>query len=224
MKRSAWPSHRRRCGFTLAEVLCVVIIVASLASVLLPAVGSVKKASKGTICVSNLHQIYLATLGYQLDHDDRYPYGVNGIEKETAVSFGIPKGDNPKNYPTIVSSVIPYLSTADVEKCPLDTGRSFLDGLSAPVLYEHNGGSSFFCADLVTGQTSEFWPEPSRLAYCVDGDDRWHTSYSAAEFEAFSYQDQEKNRRVDALFYDGHVRLSKSAFPCWALELCEFSD
>ena len=48
-------------GFTLIELLVVIAIIAILAAMLLPALGKAKQASQRSACLSNLHQIALAT-------------------------------------------------------------------------------------------------------------------------------------------------------------------
>ncbi|MCK6487124.1 MAG: type II secretion system GspH family protein [Planctomycetes bacterium] len=59
----------RRCGFSLIELLVVMAIVAVLAGMLMPALGTVRQAVRGVACVSNLRQLGLAAQGYALDWD-----------------------------------------------------------------------------------------------------------------------------------------------------------
>lgn len=59
MKASA-----RQRGFTLIELLVVIAIIAVLAAMLLPALRSARESGKKAVCVSNLRQLYLATMLY----------------------------------------------------------------------------------------------------------------------------------------------------------------
>lgn len=63
----------RAGAFTLIELLVVVTIIAILASLVLPAVGVVRDASKGVVCNANLRQIGLGVTGYTLDHRGQMP-------------------------------------------------------------------------------------------------------------------------------------------------------
>ena len=61
-------------GFTLIELLVVIAIIAILAAMLLPALGRAKQASQRSACLSNLHQIGLATTMYMSDHGGKMPH------------------------------------------------------------------------------------------------------------------------------------------------------
>jgi prepilin-type N-terminal cleavage/methylation domain-containing protein len=69
---------RPRSGFTLIELLVVISIVAVLAGMLLPAVTSVRTASRGIRCVGNIRQLHLATEAYASDNDGLWPTVYSG--------------------------------------------------------------------------------------------------------------------------------------------------
>jgi len=66
-------SNGRR-GFTLIELLVVIAIIAILASLLLPGLARAKNYSLRASCLSNLHQIGIATALYLQDHHDKMPW------------------------------------------------------------------------------------------------------------------------------------------------------
>jgi len=75
----------KRDGFTLAELLLVIAILAVLAALLLPVFTTARHASKASMCASNLRQLSKATLLYTQDHDECFPLafsrltGANGV-------------------------------------------------------------------------------------------------------------------------------------------------
>ncbi len=60
-------------GFTLIELLVVIAVIAVLASLVLPTLGSAKRKALSAACLSNLHQIGLALDLYVQDSNDRIP-------------------------------------------------------------------------------------------------------------------------------------------------------
>ncbi len=62
---------KKKNAFTLIELLVVISIIALLLSILMPALGKVKKQAKRVVCSSNLHNWGLAFHGYTSDNDNR---------------------------------------------------------------------------------------------------------------------------------------------------------
>lgn len=74
--RACTPWLQRRRGFTLIELLVVLAIVAVLAAILVPVVGTVRSAARGVVCTNNLRQIGMVMLNYVNDEDGYWPAAV----------------------------------------------------------------------------------------------------------------------------------------------------
>lgn len=66
---------RSRTAFSLIELLVVVSIIATLASLLLPAIGIVREQARRSSCGSNLRSLAAATFAYMQDNDSRLMHG-----------------------------------------------------------------------------------------------------------------------------------------------------
>jgi prepilin-type N-terminal cleavage/methylation domain-containing protein/prepilin-type processing-associated H-X9-DG protein len=64
MSMNSRLSPPRRGGFTLIELIMVIAIIATLAALLLPAIGMVRDMSTRTSCANNLRQLGLASEAY----------------------------------------------------------------------------------------------------------------------------------------------------------------
>ena len=67
----------RRFGFTLLEILVVIVIITVLAGLLIPGIRAAKESANQTACASNLRQIGIALLAYHNDYN-RLPIGWAG--------------------------------------------------------------------------------------------------------------------------------------------------
>ena len=93
-KSKRWPNRFARDGFTLIEVLVVIVIIATLASVVGPSLfGNVGEARRDA-AKSQLQIFGLALDAYRLDNDT-YPTSEQGLE---ALRTRPLSGDAPANW------------------------------------------------------------------------------------------------------------------------------
>lgn len=88
-------------GFTLVELLTVVVVIAVLAAIFFAVFARARENGRRAVCQSNLKQIALAMRQYVQDHDGRYP----GMLSSSSWSWDI--------YPYVKSSQIFTCPTQD---------------------------------------------------------------------------------------------------------------
>jgi prepilin-type N-terminal cleavage/methylation domain-containing protein/prepilin-type processing-associated H-X9-DG protein len=145
---------RKGHGFTLIELLVVVAIIAILAGLLLPALGSAKIKAKAISCLNNEKQLALACQLYADEAADHFPYNLGAAEirqtvaqksfvnwSSTIMDWEIQNPDNPNtsdNTNTVLltkGGIGPYTSrTAGVYRCPSD---NVLSDLQSQAGWEH---------------------------------------------------------------------------------------
>jgi prepilin-type N-terminal cleavage/methylation domain-containing protein/prepilin-type processing-associated H-X9-DG protein len=67
-------SHSQRTGFTLVELLVVIVIISIVAALLLPAISLAKGQVRSTTCHTHLRQMGMALQMYVHENGGKYPY------------------------------------------------------------------------------------------------------------------------------------------------------
>ena len=114
-------SHPACRAFTLVELLVVIAIIAVLAALLLPALARSKTAAQRIRCVSNLHQLGLATHMYWDDNGGNcFRYGGAYTNGGQLYWFGWigPGQEGQRPFDATQGALYPYLRGRGVELCP----------------------------------------------------------------------------------------------------------
>lgn len=153
--------HPQGHAFTLAELLVVIAVVATLLAIMIPLVRNARDESRKTACVSNLRQIGIGIAAYAADHDGKIPYGPAAQGFNNAGNF-YPSTGAPTSLislqdgsPVALGLLIqPYLSdTSRVLFCPgsdqeLDAGKELAkvgkDQAQSSYYYRHGGNTALY--------------------------------------------------------------------------------
>ena len=184
-------SLQLRCpwaAFTLIELLVVIAIIATLAALLLPALGRAKESGRATACLSNLHQIGLALQIYVSDYRNHMPC-MSDIYPGTTNHYAGPD--------TVLSN---YVGNLNVLWCPSDKwppDNKLIDP-HKPLTYFGQTGCSYAWNDFLNGQDAE---NLSALGMKFDPH-QMPLMYDKEQFHIARGPNKAKN----FLYADGHIK------------------
>lgn len=200
MKNSATrpPFVHKKAGFTLVELLVVIVIIASLAAIGITSVFRFRRAADRANAVSNLRQIQTANTAYAADHDGRYVPPSSGDPADPAgpaLWFENPdfvsqlKGDSA----TFVSGGAPNLTL------PL----SLMDPAvvrAKPAGYETLGASYGYTVPQIDDAPRQAQlADPARSAAFITSD----TPFVTQDTGAIAYR---HDKKAVVVYYDGGAR------------------
>lgn len=222
--RARFHYGSRTSGFTLVEILIVLVIIMILAGLLFPAFQGARESGKRAACQSNLKQLGLGFLQYTQDAGGRYPFAANFQAWGNGGHWV--SGDNGKNLAEIdpgangvydwiegntasveKGAIYPYVKNAEVYICP-----STEFGEDKRLTYSMN------CA--LSGLHGVRIKAPSEIALLVDESDTlndgWFFAANTAD-PGTSGQSTDAATRAhgdaNILFADGHAKsFAPSAF------------
>ena len=114
--RNPQSAIRRRCAFTLVEMLVVISIIAVLAALLLPAVNMAREAGRRASCSNNLRNLALAAQNFD-SAKGYYPASRtywNDAAYKSSTSYPASFSSSPGAILTWVHEIMPYIERQDM--------------------------------------------------------------------------------------------------------------
>lgn len=197
--------QKKILGFTLIELLVVIAIISILAAILLPALSRAREMARVAVCISNLHQVYIALEQYADNHDGLYPKAYGTCDWET----GCEAGDPDAGAPGWMKQLYPYVGNKELYHCLSDKEYSFSYFLGTRAAYAATGFTErasvrrsrikYPSAFVLGGDTLGFGNECDKDDYsqnCVGGPD------NGTPWKEWRMHNGGQN----ILFVDGHVK------------------
>ena len=75
-------AHAARTGFTLLDVLVVIVVISLLLALMTPSIMRVTESARRVVCASNLHQVGLGLAMWVNDHDGMLPPSRHADDKQ----------------------------------------------------------------------------------------------------------------------------------------------
>ena len=147
--------RKKLCGFTLVEILVVMVIIAAMVSILLPAMVRSRQIAYRITCLNNLKQLGIAVEAYVQTHD-YYPVCVSDAN-ESWSNFLVDKSIAAKRMLGVPVSLWPFHKSDKLYDCPV------LVKLDCDISYCYNwlaGRKLAADEDLPTAGPSDIPPVP----------------------------------------------------------------
>ena len=222
----------RRAAFTLLEILVVMALLATLAAMLFPVFAQVRAKTRETTCLSNLRQIGVGMGLYAQDYDGLYPYGAEVLDKNTNHwAIYSDHADEVKAMPYLHDTLMPYLKSKEIWRCPADTGFTQLEEWPDPTLgepikldaqpscFEAFGSSYTYNTELAfnhklfasSGYQRNKEVGPEKIMVLSDLTGAWHGrgKYMAYDYMTLLGDGHVKHLRLDEWSEAGSVQLNR---------------
>jgi len=156
-------SGTRASGFTLTELLVVLLIIAVLAAIAVPITKSVLARSRMAACLSNLRQIGIGLESYLQDHADTLPNVAAGRKSKL------------EDVPVLETELASYLTNPETFHCPADH-KVFKESGCSYIWNSTQSGRNRFRLEFFGKSGND-----KRIPLVIDKED-WHPGENGSNF------------------------------------------
>jgi len=201
-KKKQYLSARHTLGFTLLEILVVIAIISILAAMLMPALQKAREKARQGVCMSNLKQIYLATMMYASDNDGYLPpnRAVYPLNPPSTYRWHGILGYHGYIKPSESSGLLGYIPLKSAVVCPTGVGLG-------EIYNSGQGWWSNYVANVnifpVTSRKLGTCKRPSETLMICDGKSDRTTVSRDWWSDRASYR---HSGGINILYVDGHVK------------------
>ncbi len=215
MEEGRTNACRRAGGFSLPEVLVVISIIVILAGLLFPVFSEARVSAKSTSCASNIGSLVKGVFLYASDYDDRFPAGKDCLDKYSAVGYSAEGLAKLRAEPLIPVVLDPYVRSADLYKCPLDSGLAVVESdfptaaTLTPTAFSACGMSYEYHTALgIEAVQLSSLTNPASVVLLEDAAGHWHGFEPKADVkdDHASFAAKTRGYRYNIGFTDGHVK------------------
>lgn len=199
--------HHQKSGFTVIELLVVIVIAGILAVLVISAGGRVMERLNESRCAHNLQQLYRGFMLYANDHNGKVPFGARepDIPEINASYYG---GIYGKEFKSYIPGGNPGASTGYIEPylCPAD--QEVRSGTTRGFFGHSYGVNMTICRDQYNRVVN--WKYPARTFLLADS-----KKDVIARTLPNANLDSRHHGGANTLFLDGHVEWRPAPFPTW---------
>jgi prepilin-type N-terminal cleavage/methylation domain-containing protein/prepilin-type processing-associated H-X9-DG protein len=148
---SARVFPRTKGGFTLVELLVVIVIIGILAAVMFPVFGAAREKGRQATCLSNIRQLAMAMIMYASDHDGDF---VPAMDAANLTRWHGARSSLSKPFDPSRGPLARFLVNWQIKECP--TFARFSRGEGA---FEQGTGGYGYNGQYVGGSPVGKWPD-----------------------------------------------------------------
>jgi len=153
-------------GFTLAELMVIIGVLAVLMSILLPIVGKIREKGREIQCMSHLRQLHVGFLAFAADHNRRLPGSIaDQLDPDAEHRDWLMSDEHDVTSAPQGGTIYKYIQYPEVYRCPSTEEAAPKAGARRGPFHGSNGRFDFAAIEEFDGARIESIPTTARLLH-----------------------------------------------------------